>query len=232
TRPAQAGARAQAARRPARGVVRRSAHGPAPGADRARRHGGPRRARLPRKVGRLDLAEVEQMRPLPRGACADAGVHALAFNPLLLLSDIDDAIWRDGPRATLIALLLVCGLVFAVLRQPRAALAVLGCLLVGFAGLLGIAAAAGVRANFLNFVVLPLTCGIGVDYAVNIVQRQRQEPGASIVRLLRETGGAVALCSATTVIGYGSLLVADKQALPRFGPPAGPGGGNLPAGAA
>ena len=172
---------------------------------------------FPRKVGRLDLAEVEQMKLLLRGAFADAGVHALAFNPLLLLSDIDDAIWRDGPRATLIALLLVCGLVFAVLRQPRAALAVLGCLLVGFAGLLGIAAAAGVRANFLNFVVLPITFGIGVDYAVNIVQRQRQEPGASIVRLLRETGGALALCSATTVIGYGSLVVADNQALAGFG---------------
>jgi predicted RND superfamily exporter protein len=74
-----------------------------------------------------------------------------------------------------------------------------------------------VRGNFLNFVVLPITFGIGVDYAVNIVQRQRQEPGASIVRLLRETGGAVALCSATTVIGYGSLLVADNQALAGFG---------------
>jgi predicted RND superfamily exporter protein len=107
--------------------------------------------------------------------------------------------------------------VFAVLRQPRAALAVLGGLLVGFAGLLGVAAAAGVRANFLNFVVLPITFGIGVDYAVNIVQRQRQEPCASIVRLLRETGGAVALCSITTVIGYGSLLVADNQALAGFG---------------
>jgi predicted RND superfamily exporter protein len=96
-------------------------------------------------------------------------------------------------------------------------LAVLGGLLVGFAGLLGVAAAAGVRGNFLNFVVLPITFGIGVDYAVNIVQRQRQEPGASIVRLLRETGGAVALCSATTVIGYGSLFVADNQALAGFG---------------
>jgi predicted RND superfamily exporter protein len=34
---------------------------------------------------------------------------------------------------------------------------------------------------------------------------------------VRETGSAVALCSATTVIGYGSLVVADSQALAGFG---------------
>jgi hypothetical protein len=35
--------------------------------------------------------------------------------------------------------------------------------------------------------------------------------------VLRETGGAVALCSLTTIIGYGSLLIADNQALAGFG---------------
>ena len=36
-------------------------------------------------------------------------------------------------------------------------------------------------------------------------------------RVLRETGGAVALCSLTTIIGYSSLLVARNQALISFG---------------
>lgn len=172
---------------------------------------------FPRKVAKLDLADVEELKGILRGSFADAGVQALAFNPLLLLSDIDDAIWRDGPRATLVAFLLVCLLVVAVVRRPRAVLTVLGGLLLGFGGLIGAAAAAHVRVNFLNFVTLPITFGIGVDYAVNIVQRHGQERGASIVRTLRETGGAVALCSATTVIGYGSLMVADSQALAGFG---------------
>jgi hypothetical protein len=38
-----------------------------------------------------------------------------------------------------------------------------------------------------------------------------------MARVLRETGSAVALCSATTIIGYGSLWVADNQALAGFG---------------
>ena len=34
---------------------------------------------------------------------------------------------------------------------------------------------------------------------------------------MRGVGGALILCSSTTVIGYGSLLVADNQALRSFG---------------
>jgi predicted RND superfamily exporter protein len=36
-------------------------------------------------------------------------------------------------------------------------------------------------------------------------------------RALDSTGGAVALCSATTVIGFGSLLIAQNRALFSFG---------------
>ena len=173
---------------------------------------------FPRKVGRLDLPELEQIKQLVRGAIPKAG-EGQALSTLLLLSDIDDAIARDAPRATLLAFALVCLLVLVVLRSPRAAATVIGTLLVGVALLVGAAAVARVRVNFLNFVVLPITFGIGVDYAVNIVQRHRQEhrqPGA-LGRILRETGSAVSLCSATTVIGYASLAVADSQALAGFG---------------
>ncbi len=171
----------------------------------------------PRETGILDLRAAGALKQLVRAAIADAGSGAQAVNPLFLLSDIDEAIWRDGPRATLVALLAVCLLVTFVLRRAAPSAQVLGSLLLGLAGLVGLAAAAQVRVNFLNFVVLPITFGIGVDYAINIVQRHRQEGPGSMVRVLRETGSAVALCSATTIIGYGSLWVADNQALAGFG---------------
>ena len=171
----------------------------------------------PHKNQRLDLVEAEALKELIRGAVADAGGRAQAVNPLFLLSDIDEAIWRDGPRATGIALGLVCLLVVLVVRRWRPSAAVIGSLLLGLAGLVGLGAAAGVRVNFLNFVVLPITFGIGVDYAINIIQRYREEGPGSASRVVRETGAAVALCSATTIIGYGSLLVADNQALAGFG---------------
>ena len=40
----------------------------------------------------------------------------------------------------------------------------------------GIFALLHVRLNFLNFIALPITFGIGVDYAVNVVQRYAIDP--------------------------------------------------------
>src|SRR5262249_58226101 len=97
------------------------------------------------------------------------------------------------------------------------ALTVFSGLLLGVAWLVGIAAAARVRVNFLSLVVLPVSFGDGVDYAVNIVQRYRLEGRGSLPRVIRETGGAVALCSSTTIIGYSSLFSADNHALAGFG---------------
>jgi len=172
---------------------------------------------FPRKVGALDMHEAGDLKDLLRGAVADANAKVEVANPILLLSDVDEAIWRDGPKATLIAFAMVCLLVLFTLRELRSSAAVIGALLLGLAGLVGLAAAANVRLNFLNFVVLPITFGIGVDYAVNIVQRVRRDGVGSLNRVLRETGSAVALCSATTCIGYGSLIFADSQALSGFG---------------
>jgi predicted RND superfamily exporter protein len=103
------------------------------------------------------------------------------------------------------------------MRRWLPTLEVLLSLVVGVAWLVGFAALARVRLNFLNFVVFPITFGIGVDYAVNVVQRFRLEGKDSLGRVLRETGSAVGMCSLTTIIGYASLLGADSQVLSGFG---------------
>jgi predicted RND superfamily exporter protein len=56
-----------------------------------------------------------------------------------------------------------------------------------------------------------------VDYATNIFQRRRLHPEGGILEAVRTTGGAVTLCSLTTIIGYSSLIVARNQALVSFG---------------
>jgi uncharacterized membrane protein YdfJ with MMPL/SSD domain len=174
---------------------------------------------FPRKVGWSTQRETQAQAELIRGAIARSGARAQAVGQNLLFSDLVDAIERDGPRASALAFAGVVALVLVALRRFRPARQVLGSLLLGVAGLVAVAAWARVRLNFVNFVVLPITFGIGVDYAINVVQRWRLEGGApgSLARALRETGGAVALCSLTTIIGYGSLLVADNQALRGFG---------------
>jgi uncharacterized protein len=136
---------------------------------------------------------------------------------LLLSSDIVSAIQTDGPRATLIAafaLLVVCGLSFRSLGLSLAALFSIGA---GVVLTLGAMAWSGERLNFSNFVVLPITFGIAADYSINMLKRFQAERRGDLGAALTATGGAVTLCSITTIIGYGSLLVAQNRALFSFG---------------
>ena len=73
------------------------------------------------------------------------------------------------------------------------------------------------KINFLNFIVIPLTIGIGVDYGVNVALRYEQEGAGSMRRVLASTGGAVVLCSLTTIIGYSALFLSRNLALVSFG---------------
>ncbi|MBL8602508.1 MAG: MMPL family transporter [Myxococcales bacterium] len=123
---------------------------------------------------------------------------------------------RDGPLATVAALLSVVGIVLLATRNLRASVSILGSLVGGVLLTMGGAAWLGVRLNFLNFVALPLTFGIGVEYAINLYDRLRFTRG-DVAAAVRSVGGAVTLCSMTTVIGYGALLVSDNQALQSFG---------------
>jgi predicted RND superfamily exporter protein len=90
-------------------------------------------------------------------------------------------------------------------------------LFLGVLLMMGVLAWSGERINFSNFVALPITFGIGADYSINVLRRYQSDARGSLLRALGSTSGAVALCSATTVIGFGSLLMAQNRALFSFG---------------
>jgi predicted RND superfamily exporter protein len=71
--------------------------------------------------------------------------------------------------------------------------------------------------NFLDFVALPITVGIGIDYAVNIAARDRLDGPGQARQVLHTVGGAVALSSYTTIVGYGTLLLSQNRAIRSFG---------------
>ena len=62
-----------------------------------------------------------------------------------------------------------------VLRARIASLYVIGSLVVGVLWLAGAAMLLHVKVNFCNFVAYPITFGIGVDYAVNVMTRYVQD---------------------------------------------------------
>ena len=134
-----------------------------------------------------------------------------------LSDDIIASISRDAPIASLASLLGVVVIVLLVLRGRPAALYVIGSLFVGVLWLGGATMLLGVKINFCNFVAYPITFGIGVDYAVNVMTRYVQDGERDVTGAVRSTGAAVGLCSLTTIIGYSSLLLAKNRALYLFG---------------
>jgi predicted RND superfamily exporter protein len=123
---------------------------------------------------------------------------------------------RDGPLASFASLAAVAVVVVIATASGRGAICVLASLLMGVVWMVGGAAWMDMKLNFLNFIALPITFGIGCEYPFNIFDRSRLL-GGDISLAVRRSGGAVALCSYTTMVGYGSLLFADNQALQSFG---------------
>lgn len=118
-------------------------------------------------------------------------------------------------------ILTVCALVSLILLPPywrrlrRLAITVSTVTLVAFLAQAAMVAL-GVKVNMLNFAAVPITIGVGADYAVNLFGAM-DALGVSARKACARMGGAILLCSLTTVVGYLSLVLAQSGALRSFG---------------
>ena len=118
-------------------------------------------------------------------------------------------------KSALYALVVITALLlfdFRSIRYTLLALLPLGVGLVQTFGLLGLL---GVPLNPANMIALPILLGIGVDEGVHIVHDfldQRGRYGMS-----QSTAVAVVVDSLTTIVGFGSLMIASHQGLQSLG---------------
>ncbi len=133
-----------------------------------------------------------------------------------LFAELLASLRRDGPRLTAVSLGAVALVVVLLSRSRRVALPVLAALGMGVVWFLGTAALLGERLGHVSFIALPITFGIGCEYPFNVADRARLLAGDARAAVVR-SGGAVLLCSFTTIVGYGSLLLSDFQSLATFG---------------
>ncbi|MCP4675381.1 MAG: MMPL family transporter [Deltaproteobacteria bacterium] len=135
----------------------------------------------------------------------------------VIFSDMIRHVEEEGPYATAGAFLVVCIVIAVAFRKKRHIIVMVLSMTTGVLLMMGVAIAFGQKINFLNYIAIPIQFGIGVDYSVNIYSRFLQEGSGSIGRVLRKTGGAVMITSATTIIGYGALWFSVNGALNTFG---------------
>jgi predicted RND superfamily exporter protein len=119
-----------------------------------------------------------------------------------------------GLALSALAVVLLISLVF--FRQPRvAALAVMPAIL-GLVWTLGLMQLFGIELNLVTILVAPMIVGLGIDDALHVLNRQRENP-ADLAGSVSAVARAVLLTTATTIIGFGSLAFADLSSLRALG---------------
>jgi predicted RND superfamily exporter protein len=135
----------------------------------------------------------------------------------VIYADIWAAVIGDVPKAVALSLTLTLVVVAICFRRGSATMMIMASLLGGVLWMTAALALSKVRLNFLNFIALPITFGIAVDYPVNIVGRYLKEGAGGVITAVRETGGAVVLCSMTTTVGYLALVRSMNYAVRSMG---------------
>lgn len=148
---------------------------------------------------------------LPNGEVIHGSGDPVIFADMLI------AIEEEAPKAVTLSVIGTILVILVAFRGRVAGAVTFAALLLGLTYLVAFLALDGIRLNFLNFVALPISVGVGADYALNIMKRRQKNPLESVETTVFETGGAVMLCSLTTTLGYLALMLSINRAVRSFG---------------
>jgi predicted RND superfamily exporter protein len=118
----------------------------------------------------------------------------LGFIAVALLGSAAILIVRESLRSTIAILVVPAGSVLV---------------------LIGLAGAFGLGFDPVNLIVLPLMIGIGVDNCLFLAERRRELEDT--VAAVAQSGRALAIVTATTVVGFGALAISRYPALSGLG---------------
>ena len=114
----------------------------------------------------------------------------------------------EGGFYALIAVVLVAFFSLRSVTDTLLAMIPLGLGMVWTAGLMWVF---DLKFNLANLIVVPLIVGIGVENGIHLVHRYREEGEGGVTLMTGSTGQAVTLFSLTTMIGFGSLMLATHR---------------------
>jgi len=120
---------------------------------------------------------------------------------------------RSYKQGTALALLLVSALTWLMLRRVLDTALALLPLGLGLVWTVGLMYAFGLPFNLGNIFGLPLIIGSAAEYGLNLVVRYSEGRAHGGPLLARSTIMAVLVNGLTTVVGFGSLMMADHRGI-------------------
>jgi predicted RND superfamily exporter protein len=135
----------------------------------------------------------------------------------LINIDLFRMVKRDLLVIVPLAILSVVLLLYLHFRRPRVVLLALTPLVAGITWMLGLTSLMGWKINYINGVVIPMVVGIGIDDGIHIIHRYLENARYDIHEAVQYTGRAVTMTSLTTMVGFGSLVIAQYRVLSSMG---------------
>jgi hopanoid biosynthesis associated RND transporter like protein HpnN len=122
---------------------------------------------------------------------------------------------RSYQEAAIYALLVIMAVLVIDFKSLRMAGMAAVPLAIGILQMFGLLGWLNIPLNPANLIALPLIMGLGVDYGVHILHEFRETEGP--YRMSPGTAVAVLVDALTTLVGYGSLMIATHQGLQSLG---------------
>jgi hypothetical protein len=134
------------------------------------------------------------------------GTPVITYETIMLME-------RSYRQATVYAILLVAGVSFVLLRRIRETLLSLVPLGLGLLWTVGLMPLVGLKFTMGNIFGLPLILGAAAEFGLNVVLRfmEGREHGGPLIA--RSTIMAVLVNGLTTIVGFGSLMIADHRGI-------------------
>ncbi len=141
--------------------------------------------------------------------------HVTGTPPMFLA--LIDYIGKDGKIATALTVLVVFMLLLIDFRSVKITLIAMIPLVVGAVWMVGLLKTFGHQLTFVNVMGIPMIIGIGIDDGVHFLHRYYLEGKGKLRTVASSTGKAIMLTSMTTMVGFGSLLIAKYRGLGSLG---------------
>jgi len=164
----------------------------------------------------LDLFVLE-VREASRSILGSEGLRQRVTGFAVTYQVSSRAIRVGFAHASWAAALVVVLMLLADLRRPAAVMLALAPLATTFVLLLGGMAAAGIQLTMATQVAFPILLGLGVAYGVHMVHRLGEPDCADPAHAVGTTGKAISLAAATTMAGFGAMMLAEHTALAGLG---------------
>ncbi len=120
-------------------------------------------------------------------------------------------------EAAVYALAAVMFFLYLDLRSIRQTVLALFPVGLGMLQMFGIMGYLGISLNAANMIVLPLIIGIGIDDGIHVMHDFRHQHKKGFYRLTPSTCTSVLLTSFTTIMGFGTLMIASHRGLQSLG---------------